>query len=42
MLKGIPQHGTTLGNPKAPVTFTEYGDLQCPICKDFPRAPRSS
>jgi protein-disulfide isomerase len=35
LLKGIPQHGTTLGNPKAPVTFTEYGDLQCPICKDF-------
>src|ERR1700690_2718352 len=23
LLKGIPQHGTTLGNPKAPVTFTE-------------------
>ena len=35
LLKGIPQHGTTLGNPKAPVTFTEYGDLQCPICKEF-------
>jgi protein-disulfide isomerase len=35
LLKGIPQHGTTLGDPKAPVTFTEYGDLQCPICKDF-------
>ena len=35
LLKGIPQHGTTLGNPKAPVTFTEYGDLQCPVCKDF-------
>jgi protein-disulfide isomerase len=35
MLKGIPQHGTTLGNPKAPVTFTEYGDLQCPICAEF-------
>jgi protein-disulfide isomerase len=35
MLKGIPQHGTTLGNPKAPITFTEYGDLQCPICAEF-------
>jgi protein-disulfide isomerase len=35
LLKGIPQHGTTLGNPKAPVTFTEYGDLQCPICAEF-------
>jgi protein-disulfide isomerase len=38
LLKGIPQHGTTLGNPKAPVTFTEYGDLQCPICKEFSEA----
>jgi protein-disulfide isomerase len=35
LLKGIPQHGNTLGNPKAPVTFTEYGDLECPICKEF-------
>jgi protein-disulfide isomerase len=35
LLKGIPQHGTTLGNPKAKVTFTEYGDLECPICKEF-------
>jgi protein-disulfide isomerase len=35
LLKGIPQHGTTLGNPKAPVTFTEYGDLECPVCKAF-------
>jgi protein-disulfide isomerase len=35
LLKGIPQHGTTLGNPKAKVTFTEYGDLQCPICAEF-------
>jgi protein-disulfide isomerase len=35
LLKGIPQNGTTLGNPKAPVTFTEYGDLECPICAEF-------
>jgi protein-disulfide isomerase len=34
-LAGIPQHGTTLGKPSAPVTITEYGDLQCPICADF-------
>ncbi len=33
--KGIPQTGTTLGWPFAPVTLTEYIDLQCPICKDF-------
>jgi protein-disulfide isomerase len=35
LLKGIPQHGTTLGNPNAKITFTEYGDLQCPICAEF-------
>ena len=35
MLDGIPQSGNTLGNPKAPVTVTEYGDLECPICADF-------
>ena len=35
LLKGIPQHGNTLGNPNAPVTFTEYGDLECPICAEF-------
>jgi protein-disulfide isomerase len=34
-LKGIPQHGMTLGNPKAPVTMVEYIDLQCPICREF-------
>jgi protein-disulfide isomerase len=35
LLKGIPQSGTTLGNPKAKITFTEYGDLECPICMEF-------
>jgi len=35
LLSGIPQHGTTLGNPNAPVTMTYFGDLQCPICRDF-------
>ena len=35
MLAGIPQSGATLGNPKAPVTMTYYGDYQCPVCKDF-------
>jgi protein-disulfide isomerase len=34
-LKGIPQDGLTLGSPKAPVTLTEYVDLQCPICREF-------
>jgi protein-disulfide isomerase len=35
LLKGIPQNGTTLGKSSAPVTVTEYGDLECPVCKDF-------
>jgi protein-disulfide isomerase len=35
LLTGIPQSGSTLGNPKAPVTMTYYGDYQCPVCKDF-------
>lgn len=35
LLTGIPQSGATLGNPKAPVTITYYGDLQCPVCQQF-------
>lgn len=35
LLANIPQKGNTLGSPKAPVTVTEYGDLECPICRDF-------
>ena len=34
-LGGIPQSGNTLGNPNAPVTLAYYGDLECPICKEF-------
>lgn len=34
-LQGIPQNGTVLGDPKAKVTVVEYGDLQCPVCKEF-------
>jgi hypothetical protein len=29
LLAGIPQHGTVLGDPKAPVTLQFFGDLQC-------------
>ena len=32
---GIPQNGNTLGSPAAPVTLVYFGDLQCPICKEF-------
>jgi protein-disulfide isomerase len=35
LLKGIPQEGLTLGDPKAKVRLFEYGDLQCPICKAY-------
>jgi protein-disulfide isomerase len=35
MLKGIPQQGTFLGNPKAKVTMVEFGDLQCTGCAYF-------
>src|SRR4051812_37260892 len=31
MLSGIPQSGTVLGDPQAPVTLVEYADLQCPF-----------
>jgi protein-disulfide isomerase len=35
LLAGIPQTATTLGDPNAPVTLKYYGDLECPICKEF-------
>jgi protein-disulfide isomerase len=35
LLEGIPQNANTLGNVKAPVTLQYFGDLECPICKDF-------
>lgn len=34
-LDGIPQEELTLGDAKAPVLITEYGDLQCPVCAAF-------
>lgn len=34
-LKGIPQSGLVIGEPKAKVTLYEFGDLQCPVCKAF-------
>jgi protein-disulfide isomerase len=35
LFKGIPQQAALLGEPKAPVTMTEYVDLQCPYCREF-------
>jgi protein-disulfide isomerase len=35
LFNGIPQKGLTLVNPKAPVTLTEFVDLQCPYCQEF-------
>jgi protein-disulfide isomerase len=32
LLNGIPERGGVLGDPNAPVTVTEYVDLQCPVC----------
>lgn len=35
LLGGIPQKDLVLGEPDAPVELIEYGDLQCPVCKQF-------
>ena len=35
LIDGIPQSGNTLGDPKAPVTLQYFGDLECPICREF-------
>lgn len=34
-LRGIPQQGTVLGEPRADVRVIEFADLQCPICRDL-------
>jgi protein-disulfide isomerase len=36
-LIGVPQHGAVLGSPGAPLTLTEYADMQCPFCGRFAR-----
>jgi protein-disulfide isomerase len=38
LFSGIPEHGGVLGDPSAPVTVTEFVDLQCPICAEASRA----
>jgi protein-disulfide isomerase len=34
VVDGVQEHNGVLGDPKAPVTVTEYVDLQCPICAE--------
>jgi protein-disulfide isomerase len=35
LVGGIAQSGDAIGSPTAPVTLQYFGDLQCPICKQF-------
>jgi protein-disulfide isomerase len=35
LFRGIPQHGTQVGNPSAPFTLVEFADLQCPVCRAY-------
>ena len=35
LFAGIPQDGAMLGSPSANVTFIQFEDLQCPICKRY-------
>jgi protein-disulfide isomerase len=37
LFAGIPERGGVLGDPSAPVTVTEFVDLQCPICAETSR-----
>lgn len=34
VVDGVPETNGVLGDPNAPVTITEYVDLQCPVCAE--------
>ncbi|MEI7890128.1 MAG: thioredoxin domain-containing protein [Actinomycetes bacterium] len=34
-LAGIPQAGLVIGKATAPLTLVEFGDLKCPVCRQF-------
>ncbi|HEX7058966.1 MAG TPA: thioredoxin domain-containing protein [Solirubrobacterales bacterium] len=34
-LRGIPQKGMVLGDSSAKQALVEFGDLQCPVCKQY-------
>ncbi len=38
LVAGIEEHDGVLGDPKAPITVTEYLDPQCPICAEASKA----
>jgi len=38
LVAGLPEKDGVLGDPNAPITVTEYLDLQCPICADASKA----
>ena len=42
LLDGLPESGVTLGSPRAPVTVTEFADLECPFCRAFAKGAERS